>query len=236
MIKFLREQDAGTLREVPVGSEVVYAKQVPPEYQESPFDETMFGPGEYWDGVCIFADYYSYDYRYKLLSDDMERLIKAITTGILELTPSWEMEEPGESYPLEDALAEEIPPRNKAEYSREEVAEWQELWEEWDGLDPEWLARAMTLMTGNEWECGRLHGSVQRDIATVVYDTTKIDKKDLEILEIEFFNTGTDFQVEIDGEYELNVYCYSWDEEDMKKEIADAVGCNPEDVILDTYY
>ena len=161
MIKLLREQDAGTLREIPVGSEVVYAKQVPPEYQESPFDETMFEPGEYWDGVCIIGDRNWIG----VTNDEFDNIQKTLDNGYL-----------GDEYPeFEEDLNYYLPPKNKGNYDPEEVERWKKLYDDWRDR-PEQYAEALTLMTGNEWDDSALRGSVQREYVPVVYDTTKINR------------------------------------------------------------
>lgn len=224
MIKFLRERD---------GTGTVYAKQVPPEYQESPLYTDWWETDEFSQECCIFGNN---DYS-GILSDDLEEIESGMLGGDFGYDPSWEVEDPSEETTLDDILNDYYPPKYKDEYSREEIEEWMEIAEEWSlTSDPELCARALTLMTGNVWESAILHGSVQGEWQNCIYDTTKITAEDLRRIETAYFNTGSEFQIEIDGEYEMNVYCYSWDEEGIKQEIADEVGCNPEDVVLELAY
>lgn len=50
-------------------------------------------------------------------------------------------------------------------------------------------------------------------------------------IECEYFNTGDEWNVNVDG-CECTVYTHSWRDDEKRQEIADAVGCDPSDVIL----
>ena len=50
-------------------------------------------------------------------------------------------------------------------------------------------------------------------------------------IETEYFNTGAEWNVNVDG-CECAVYTHSWRDDEKRQEIADAVGCDPSDVIL----
>ena len=71
---------------------------------------------------------------------------------------------------------------------------------------------------------------------------THAELESLEAFEIEYFNTGTEWIID-DGEFDpendsplningCSVYCTSGSEEGIRKEIADAEGFDPADVVL----
>jgi hypothetical protein len=58
-------------------------------------------------------------------------------------------------------------------------------------------------------------------------------KYDREIIETEYFNTGDEWRItDDDGDDVLFVYTHSWCDDEKRREIADAVGYDPSDVIL----
>ena len=53
----------------------------------------------------------------------------------------------------------------------------------------------------------------------------------LDILEADYFNTGAEWAVDVDG-CDVGVYTYSWNNDGIREEIAGAVGVDPADVVL----
>lgn len=200
-----------------MGNEIV-ARQVDLEYQESPmsldYEETI----EFSEECCIFGD---------------QNFVEITNDDFDEITRMFGNEYFGDEE-FEEDLNYSLPPTGKEKYDPEEIELLKELYDEWDE-EPEQYAEALSLITGNKWEYGELHGK-QGEWQNCIYDTTKITDDDLYRIETEYFNTGTAFDVECaDGE-SVYVYCYSLDEDEMKEEIADAVGCDPEDVVLELAY
>ena len=50
-------------------------------------------------------------------------------------------------------------------------------------------------------------------------------------IETEYFNTGDEWKIDDNGDT-FTVYTHSWRDDEKRQEIADAVGCDPSDVIL----
>lgn len=98
-------------------------------------------------------------------------------------------------------------------------------------------ADALELITGEKYETGTIRGCVQRDWARVIYPA-RMEGDGLRALEIEFFNMGEDYKIfdrekdDEEAEYIVNCYCYSWDDDKKRAELADAAGCRPEEITL----
>ncbi len=98
-------------------------------------------------------------------------------------------------------------------------------------------ADALQLITGEKYETGTIRGCAQRDYATVIYPA-RIGRSGLRALEIEFFNMGEEYKIffgeknDDRAEYIVNVYCYSWSDDEKRAELADAAGCSPEEIVV----
>ena len=146
----------------------IYAKQVPPEYQESFFDP------ECWPGIIFHGN----------------RSYKSHTT------------------PEFDAI--------------------------YDRFDGDRILRALHLVTGKRYDVQTIRGCCQGDWQEIYYPVDEYTMEALEALETEYFNTGTEWIVDPDGD-SVSVYAYSWNNDGIRAELAAAVGVKPEDIILLTF-
>jgi hypothetical protein len=98
----------------------------------------------------------------------------------------------------------------------------------------------LNALTGGNWIQTTIRGCCQSDWQDIIYDSEKYTRDDIQRLEIEYFNTGSEWIIhdentepktpdEISG---YSVYCYGWNGEQIRAEIADAAGVKPEDVVL----
>lgn len=207
----------------------IYARQVPPEYQESPL--TL------WDGDPLYyAEIYgNRDYKSRT-SANFDRLRR----NLGELAYAWDDFNSGlcawyDSWA--DALADLVTPEHRPEYTRQErKKDWPELLARYceDGDTPAILADALTLITGQRWDSCTLRGCCQGDYQNCVYRVDTWSGDDLERLEMEYFNTGTEWIVDPDGDC-CSVYCYEWSDDGIRREIAAAAGVSPEDVTLQKF-
>ena len=147
----------------------IYAKQVPPEHQISPFDP------EYWPGIIFFgnARYLSYT--------------------------TWEF----------DAV------RNR--FSTEKR-----------------ILRGLHLLTGRRYEKRTIYGSEQSDWQEIYYPAADYTPELLELLAAEYFNTGTEWIIDLDGD-NVSVYAYSWNNDNIRVELAATIGVEPENIILQAF-
>lgn len=204
----------------------IYAKQVPPEYQESP----LFY-GDWPENVYVFGN--------RSFNQHAERL-EEIRAALDELSDVWEELNDGGSGYYEswiDALRDILPHDDaRDEYTRPERLELAKLAAqfEWCSSSAEnsILCRMLELITGREWESGTLRGCCQGDWQEIIYPA-EYGQEWLEVFEAEYFNTGTEWCVkENEDDPGYYQYCTGWNDDLIRAEIASAAGCNPGDVIL----
>jgi hypothetical protein len=211
----------------------IYAKQVPPEYQESP----LFWDDYRTEGIELFGNR---DYK-RNTSDLFDSLDDIIT----ELRDAWDDFSSGRRPAWYDswaaALNDLARPTGRAAYTREERKKtWPALLDAWDGYDKSVMCEILELITGRVWDWCTLRGCCQGDWQYCIYPVDDWDGAALERLEAEYFNTGTEWIVhngnaapdgpeDIDG---FSVYCTAWNDDGIRREIADAAGGSPEEVTL----
>lgn len=212
----------------------IYARQVPPEYQESPL---------FW-GIDINAEIFG-NRRFQSITS---KLFDELPSMIEDLSCVWDNIQNG--YYKDDNWADElrdvVPPRGRGDYTREErKIKWVDLLRRYGGGDnctPRFWCDALELITGIGWNHCTLRGSCQGDWQYCIYPADDWNGNSLERLEAEYFNTGTEWIVH-DGETPPNgaedidgysVYCVGWNDNLIRMEIADADGENVpiENVIL----
>jgi hypothetical protein len=209
----------------------IYAKQVPPEYQESP----LYAFDEWPENVYVFGNNRLNEHADELrdIGRDLERIAETfedIQHGYL----------PNEN--LHAVLWYHLPRGDGRGYSRAERLELVKLARDYceygsdeDGI----LCRVLELITGREWENTTIRGCCQGDWQDIIYPA-EYGREWLEAFEAEYFNTGTEWIIhDSDDEPEepedicgFSVYVTGWRDEDVRRTIADAAGGKPEDVIL----
>lgn len=202
----------------------LYAKQVPPEYQESP----LFY-GDWPEDVFVFGN--------RSFNQRAERL-EEIRAALQELADEWEnLNEGGSGYysSWQDALADILPPdATRSEYTRAERLELAKLAAQFEwcnsSAENDILCRVLELITGQEWTAGTIRGCCQGDWQEIIYPA-EYGREWLAAFEAEYFNTGTEWTIDPDGEA-YSLYVTGWSDDDARQEIADAHGCEPRDVIL----
>ena len=113
----------------------------------------------------------------------------------------------------------------------------------WSSEEDQILVDVLSIVTGEEWDYRNIHGCCQSEWNTVYYPVKYWTKESLDAFETMYFNTGSEWIVhegdteptspeEIDG---CAYYCVSWNDEGIKKELAEAAGGNVEDVVLYKY-
>lgn len=204
----------------------VYARQINPEYQESP----LFW-SDVWPENVVFTGNRHYN----------EHTI-----------PAWEklgsVEEVIDSYGPEEwyrniteALNDLVPRDDEKGYNTRQVHEWKKLLDEWDIADDECKAEALSLITGKKYDYTTLRGCSQGEWIDIFYPAEEWGRKPLDCLEMEYFNTGSEWIIH-DTETEpetpedisgYSVYCYGWDTDSIKDEIKEITGA--EEVVLYEY-
>lgn len=202
----------------------IYARQVPPEYQESP----LF-MGDWPENVFVFGNRYFKDHAERL--EDIRRGLE----DIYDVCQGWS------HY---SNLADVIPARDDGrEYTRAERIKFAVLAEEYaeTGTREEnaVLCDALELITGLEYEYTEIRGCCQGDWQNIIYPA-EYGREWLECFESEYFNTGSEWIIDDTGDampdpadiVGWSLYAHAWGADAIRAEIAAAVGVNTDDVIL----
>ena len=218
----------------------IYARQIRPEYQESPF--FMFGPGEMYPDVIFKGNRYFYEHvtpEYKEIRDGLDELTNLIDTDGKFIPGGW-------YDTITEAVKDLLPaPLHKARYSTRDIKAWREIAADWYILTDEkpTICRALQLVTGKEYEYTTIRGTCQGDWQEILFPVTEYNRDALAILESDYFNTGTEWLIHDEAEAPetpedisgYSLYCYSWNVDQIRQEIADAAGAAAEAVIMYEY-
>lgn len=95
------------------------------------------------------------------------------------------------------------------------------------------IAEALSIVTGQKWEYKQISGSCQSDWNYIYYRPNEWTPKALEYFEIEYFNIGDEWHIEDEEGDDLgSVYTHEWDDDEQKREIAENIGVDPDEVTL----
>ena len=208
----------------------VYARQVPWEWQESPWDDEQLKI----DKAALYGNR-SYG---RYVFDEFEQVVKALEEM------DWEDVGTARLYSTEqEMLLDYVPPVGRYSYTDEEIEAWKfacQLYNpDYDCNEQRDICMGLTLMMGKGYDYKTLRGSCQSDWICFIYPTDLYDDEAVRCLETEFFNTGEEWIVhdedtvpdcpEAVNGYTMYVY------DDARKEIAAEAGVAPEDVVLWKY-
>ena len=230
-----------------------YAKQIPPEYQESPLD--WFGIDTENEGIILDGnrDYKSHT---TAVYDDIMQYFDEMSNE-WEDANFWYSYEAGTEHYKTVRHKKSKPDCSIAEllsdygferedgkaWSNQQKHTWRLIMENGNDFDDDNICTALELITGHKWETGTIRGCCQGDWQDVIYRTDMWSRESLNSFEMEYFNLGTEWMIhdeqeEPEGPEDVtgySVYCYSYDIDGIREEIAEQEGCKPEDVILYSY-
>ena len=221
----------------------IYAKQVSPEYQESP----LLIEGCFPDNIILTGnrDYNSHTTpEYDQINSHFE-----------DMAGTWENDRfffqwngagydkiaKKPDYTLQELLTEYGFSRPDGKpWTTKQRHEWRLLMER-EELDDDGIIKALQLLTGKAWKAFTIRGCCQSDWQSGFCPVSEWSREALEAFEAEYFNTGTEWIIhDEDGEPEspeeingYSVYCHGWNSDQIRKEIADAAGeTDPAAVVL----
>ena len=227
----------------------VYAKQVCPEIQESPY--YLFGADDCYYGDITITGNRDFKGRkteaFMMIEKNLEDLSSTLLAPDLCGYDS-----------ATQAIMDMLPPEHKAKYSSREVSLWKKIAAEYDKLDygignagaDEVVCEALRLITGRPHERSTLRGCSQGDWQNVYYPAEYNKGAFLSNLEADYFNTGTEVVIceyyqddalnenglrppeRICDEETYSMYCYGWNDALIKQEIAESTGRDVSDVIF----
>lgn len=216
----------------------IYAKQINPEYQESPLflGEEFFPENIILDGN---RDYKSHT------MPVYDRIIEAYDEAAREIE-NLDLRNGCAAYNnATEAINDYFPaleyrekPYNTRDIHR--IREALRLYGTRKYYDGDYILDMLEAITGEAWAETTIRGCCQGEWQTVIYPVKSWSRESLEIFETEYFNTGSEWIVhdgntDPDGPEDINgysVYCHGWKTEDIKKEIAEAHGAADAEVIL----
>ena len=225
----------------------IYAKQVSPEYQESPLfldecfpeDIILTGNRNYTRRTTPEYDKIAANFDSMAGTWENDRFFYRWNGAGYDKIP----QKP--EYTLQELLTEYgfTRPDGKP-WTTQQRHRWRVLMEGENGAEDEsTILAALELLTEYKWESGEIRGSCQGDWQGIFYRADTWSRGGLRAFETEYFNEGSEWIVhdentepespeDITG---FSMYCTEWREEDIAAAIAEAVGGKPEDVILYAY-
>lgn len=205
----------------------IYAKQVPPEYQESP----LF-IGDWPENVFVFGN--------RDFNDHSGRL-EDIRRGLENIADTFDDMQHGESWikngNLHAVIWYELPRDSGAGYTRAERLQIIQLANDYCSIGSDEnaiLCDVLELVTGQKYDYATIRGCCQGDWQNVIYPA-EYGKEWLCDFETEYFNTGAEWRIFEDnpeGNENCYMYTHSWNDGGIRAEIAAAAGVDPGDVIL----
>ena len=215
----------------------IYAKQVSPEYQESPL--YMFN--EYPENVTVTGNR---DFK-EHIADEFQQVFENLENGeCAEMLEQIKNNECNCYNNKTDCILDYFPPIHKKNYSTKEIKELSEIISEYNYCNKKeedyYICRVLSLRTGDEYECECIRGCFQSDWNYVYYPKNKYENDFISKFEIEYFNIGSEWIIhdynnvperaeEIKG---YSRYCYEWDIDKIKEEIAKENRVSKDDVVL----
>lgn len=198
-------------------NEKIIARQIAPELQESPLNRYDDIP----ENVFVFGNTSYIEHREKL--DEIDNAINMLTAewiGETKVYPTWG-----------DAVRDVFPPAlTRGEYTENEIEiEFTEFCEcYYYGVKPSALYHnILRITTGREYTSGIIRGSVQGEWNNIIYPA-EYGRDWLDSFEKEYFNTGTEWEIEENGE-KYTVYIT---DDDPRAEIAEITNTQPAHVVL----
>lgn len=219
----------------------VIAKQINPEIQESP----LFYPDCFPDNIVIFgnSDYNNHTCEvfnkvYNMLDGgDLYAILNNVDT----------MKKEGYKNTTQ-AINDFLPPINK-KYSTKTINKIKDLvlfygdYKTKHYKDNNGICQILAAMTGKVWDTKTIRGNTQGEQRQICYIVDEWSPQSLKVFECEYFNSGTEWEIFTNIEHlpdskeafdfdSYSIYCTSWDANGIKKEIAEATGCEIENIKL----
>ncbi len=202
------------------------AKQIPPEWQQSPLFLDDFP-----DNIAVFGNraYKSH------IPETVQAVIDCLEAGELaselELFAPLASDAPAYDSPA-DAIAAYLPPE-KGSYTAADIAAIQAVLASREPWSPENMALILTIQTGREWSYGTITGDCQGDWQHIVFPADEWPADVARDFEVEYFNLGAEWEITDEtGDDTYTIYTHAWDRGGTLKEIADVIGCNADEISI----
>lgn len=220
----------------------VIARQIPPEYQESPFE---YCDKSYYYGIIIrgnrdFVEFYGEE------TDDFVTVEETLEDGYAcDFLISVENGDDEVTYKnAREVIEDYFPRKDEKPYNDSEIKTLSDAVLNFADTctqddEDEIIFEILRLWRGQEWEKRTICGSAQSEWNTIYYKKSEWSKESLERIEAEYFNTGDEWLVRFsdqeEDDCEYSQYTTAWNDDGIKKEIADDAGVLPEEVQLEKF-
>ena len=198
------------------------ARQVPFDEQQSPFYD------DYEELIYIAFDGNT-DYRSRY-SDEYSQ-VKYFLANCLPFADNFKENE------IEEIVNENLDARGVLPLDKTK-----EIWEVLKKYDYTLISYSkavvdiLSIWTDSPWEYCTIRGCSHGEWQNVYYDTAYYPPKDIERIQMDYFNLGTQWEVlDEDGDEYYNVYCYSYNDNDLKKEIANSIGKDVSEISFEKF-
>lgn len=218
----------------------IYARQVDPEYQRSPF----LTEDDFPDNIAIYGNG-----DYSIIAPNIFKTVKHVLEKGELAEVIKELEEYFDWYCRVSAAITGYLPPAVGKYSTNAINALKKLVSEYPNCptndENRILCSVLTIVTGKKWDWKTIRGSSQSECNDIYYPIDEWTREMLERFECEYFNTGSqwivhEWTVHEDGEAPEkpedivgdSVYCVSWNDKGIRKEIAEAECVSPDEVVL----
>lgn len=217
---------------------MLYAKQISPEYQESPL---FICPESFPEDIAVCGNRHLIEHTPEVFN----RVREALENG--ELAEALEdLKTSGyysDWYKNPTAAINDMLYPEKPKYSTRDIHALKQLvtgYGERGNDERETLCAVLSIVTGEKWAYRSINGCCQGDWNYIYYPVDRWSREALDAFEIEYFNMGTEWIIhDEDGEPTdaeqisgYSVYCVAQDEDGIIKELADASGEPVEGAVL----
>ena len=210
----------------------IIATQIAPEHQISPFE---YYAEEDYAGI-IFRGNKHLQTLYGTGTDDFEEAEKTLLDGYAHyfLTGVEESDDEIEYKTCREVIEDYFPRKNK--YSDQEIealkkAVFDYAAGDYFGAEEDALLEVLRVWKGQTWKTTTISGCCQGDWQNVFFRADLLSEKDIERLEKEYFNLGSEYMVRFADDpegTEVSVYVHTWSEDEQKQEIIDCFGTGSE--------
>ena len=223
---------------------MIYARQGNPEYQESPL---YLLPDCFPDNIAVCGNR---DYEERL-SEVFERVRKVLEEEELDDAIHDITKHRGgywcDYYKNVTEVINDLLPPEKGKYSTQDIHALKMFvnkYPESRSYEKEdIICSVLSIVTKRDWDHRTIRGVTQSDWNEIYYPVNEWNDKKLDNFETMYWNTGSEWCIH-DGDAEPEtpediegywIYCCSWNEEGVRKEIANACGVSESDVVMYKY-
>lgn len=226
-------------------SKKIYARQIEPECQESPLSYAdMFDYDAEKLSVC--GNGYFTEHKTELF----EHVDDVLSSGELAYILDCLKDGTEEHYSTAtEAISDYLPPEKEGKrYSTREIHKLKQLIEDYAGSyvamrDCGIICGVLSIVSGEEYDYRTIRGCCQSDWNTVYYAVSAWNDEALENFETEYFNTGSEWIIHDESDEPkapedisgYSVYCHGWNNDSIRREIAECAGVSPEDIVMYEY-